>query len=417
MRTRPTYTLLLFLGRPGRARARGPLPGTRPLGSRSRPRRASALGLRPPCAPWLTAQRGECARDDSSPGTGVSGTHLSPGCSLWKKERTWWQVASGGGGGGCACPGQSKLSSIATTKHAVRTVPAILLRGERGESGRVAAGAREVPGLGKPGSGPKELETCRYPAAAKVSSQLPGRWARAGTAWWLGAGRGWPYWGGARRDRAGRGEANRAARGRWWPRGQPAGAGLRELLGYRSVGIPQEPRERRTRSACGGSRPPSPAAGSPPLYTGRSGITTAEGLQARARWLASQQPSPLTGSERSSPASLLLPAAHWPTAEWAFPFRIFATSPSFLGVRGGPWPRYPPLPARSSSSLAPEPPKRSSSSAQNPPLFPALWGASLNSFSQRSSQTYPTNSHIQGSWGPLAERGWGSSHLPNLWIL
>lgn len=89
MRTRSTYTLLLFLGRPGRARARGPLPGTQPLGSRSRPRGASALGLRSPCAPWLTARRGECARDDSSPGTGVSGTHLSPGCSLWKKERTW----------------------------------------------------------------------------------------------------------------------------------------------------------------------------------------------------------------------------------------------------------------------------------------------------------------------------------------
>ena len=89
MRTRPTYTLLPFLGRPGRARARRPLPGARPLGSRSRPRGASALGLPPPCAPWLTAGRGERARDDSSPGTGVSGTHLSPGCSLWKKERTW----------------------------------------------------------------------------------------------------------------------------------------------------------------------------------------------------------------------------------------------------------------------------------------------------------------------------------------
>ena len=88
MRPRSTYTLLLFLGRPAGARVRGPLPGTQPLGSRSRPRGASALGLRPPCAPWLTTRHGERARDDSSPGTGVSGTHLSPGCSLWKKERT-----------------------------------------------------------------------------------------------------------------------------------------------------------------------------------------------------------------------------------------------------------------------------------------------------------------------------------------
>lgn len=39
-------------------------------------------------------------------------------------------MASGGGGGGCACPGESKLSSITTTKHAVRRVPAILLHRE-----------------------------------------------------------------------------------------------------------------------------------------------------------------------------------------------------------------------------------------------------------------------------------------------
>lgn len=193
-----------------------------------------------------------------------------------------------GGGGGCACPGQSKLSSIATTKHAVRTVPAILLRGERGERGRVAAGARAVPGLGKPGSGPEEQETCRYPAAAKVSSQLPGRWARAGTDRRLRAGRGCLGWGGARRDRAGRGgagpgEAVGAAGGRG-PRGEPpAGVGLRGRLGHRGTGTRRARRERRTRSACSGSQPPSPAARSPPLYTGRSGITTAEGLQARAR--------------------------------------------------------------------------------------------------------------------------------------
>lgn len=40
---------------------------------------------------------------------------------------------------------------------------------------------------------------------------------------------------------------------------------------------------------------------------------------------------PLTGSGRSSPASLLLPASHRPTA---FPFWLFASSSSFLGVGG-----------------------------------------------------------------------------------
>lgn len=144
-----------------------------------------------------------------------------------------------GGGGGCACPGQSKLSSIATTKHAVRTVPAILLRGERGERGRVAAGARAVPGLGKPGSGPEEQETCRYPAAAKVSSQLPGRWARAGTDRRLRAGRGCLGWGGARRDRAGRGGARGGCR-----RGRGAGAARRAACGRGAARTAGPPRHR-----------------------------------------------------------------------------------------------------------------------------------------------------------------------------
>lgn len=58
---------------------------------------------------------------------------------------------------------------------------------ERGEHERVARRAGAVPGLSKSGSGPAEQETSCYPAAAKVSSQLPGRWARAGTAWRRGA--------------------------------------------------------------------------------------------------------------------------------------------------------------------------------------------------------------------------------------
>lgn len=66
-----------------------------------------------------------------------------------------------------------------------------------------------VPGLSKSGSGLAEQETSRYPAAAKVSSQLPGRWARAGTAWRRRAARGGALW--AWRGGTGRGEASRAA--------------------------------------------------------------------------------------------------------------------------------------------------------------------------------------------------------------
>lgn len=73
----------------------------------------------------------------------------------------------------------------------------------------IRAGA--VPRLSKSGSGPAERETSRYTAAAKVSSQLPGRWARAGTAWRRRAARGGALW--AWRGGTGRGEESRAAWG------------------------------------------------------------------------------------------------------------------------------------------------------------------------------------------------------------
>lgn len=76
------------LGRPGGPRAQRPLPDAQGQGTRPRPRGARALGVQPPRALGVLARLGERVRD-SSPGTGVSGTHLSPGCSLWKKERTW----------------------------------------------------------------------------------------------------------------------------------------------------------------------------------------------------------------------------------------------------------------------------------------------------------------------------------------
>lgn len=188
-------------------------------------------------------------------------------------------MASGGGGGGCACPGQSKLSSITTTKHAVSTVPAILLGRERGERGRVVAETRAVPGRSKPGKmwSEKEQGTGRYPAAAKVSSQLPGCWARAGMVGREGgAGRSEEGLGGA-----GRGEANCTARGRL----RACGCGHRAAGNSRGAAARDRRRrgERRTQSAWDSSWQPSPAARSLPLYTRCSGTTTAEGLQAQAR--------------------------------------------------------------------------------------------------------------------------------------
>ena len=123
------------------------------------------------------------------------------------------------------------------------------------------------------------------PLPSRCKSFLAATWAlgEGGNGSAARGGAGLPGWGGASRDRVGRGEANCAAGGRRRPRGEAAGAGLRGLLGHRGAGTGQERRERRTRSACGGSWPRSPAAGSPPLYTESSGITTAEGLQARAR--------------------------------------------------------------------------------------------------------------------------------------
>lgn len=95
----------------------------------------------------------------------------------------------------------------------------------------------------------------------------------------------------ARRDGAGRGKASRAAWRTAWGR---VAAGLRDAgrgkelsweIGFTKVaGKPWwERRGKRIRSVCGGSRQSCPDTRSPLLYTGRSGITTAEGLQAQAR--------------------------------------------------------------------------------------------------------------------------------------
>lgn len=88
IRPRCTQTLLPSLRRPGRPRAQRALPGAK---DRAHDRGSAGLkcsGYRQHESPD-SAGCGERRRDSSSPGTGVSGTHLSPGCSLWKKERTW----------------------------------------------------------------------------------------------------------------------------------------------------------------------------------------------------------------------------------------------------------------------------------------------------------------------------------------
>lgn len=90
---------------------------------------------------------------------------------------------------------------------------------------------------------------------------------------------------------AGRGEASCAAWRTAWGR---VAAGLRDAgrgeelsreTGFTKVAVKpwRERRGKRIRSVCGGSRQSCPATRSLLLYTGRSGITTAEGLQAQAR--------------------------------------------------------------------------------------------------------------------------------------
>ena len=126
-------------------------------------------------------------------------------------------MASGGGGGGCACPGQSKLNSIATTKHAVSMDPAILLGGSEGSAGEwqrgreqsqdkaslaVAGGAGDVPLPSRC----KSFLAATWALGEGGNARLQGR----GGAVRGGAGRG-----GARGHPAGRGEANCAAKGRW----------------------------------------------------------------------------------------------------------------------------------------------------------------------------------------------------------
>lgn len=121
---------------------------------------------------------------------------------------------------------------------------------------------------------------------------------------YLGAGRGREQLGGAGRPGAepcGRGEEGRggarrgeASRAAWRTAWGRVAAGLRDAgrgeklsreTGFTKVaGKPwRERHEKRLRSLCGGSQQSCPATRSPLFYTGRSGITTAEGLQAQAR--------------------------------------------------------------------------------------------------------------------------------------
>lgn len=126
------------------------------------------------------------------------------------------------------------------------------------------------------------------PLPSRGKSFLAATWARGeggnGSAARAGRGR-----------RAGRGDGGPGGAGRGQARGQGGGgrraaASLR-VRGRGAAGPAGAPRrgdragaaERRAPSACGGSWRPSPAARSPPLYPGRSGITTAEGLRAPAR--------------------------------------------------------------------------------------------------------------------------------------
>lgn len=114
-------------------------------------------------------------------------------------------------------------------------------RGSRGarESGSGDESSPRTHGKPRKTWSEEERETCSYPAAAKVSSQLPGRWARAGMFSSAGgAGRGQPGRGGAGRGGTGRGGAGR---GQLRGLGETVSlrardAGPRGLLEHRNVG-------------------------------------------------------------------------------------------------------------------------------------------------------------------------------------
>lgn len=118
-----------------------------------------------------------------------------------------------GGGGGCACPRQPKPSSIATSKHAERTVPAILLLG----------GARRARESGnKSWSGPATQQVWQWPCRARdkplhsrCKSFLAATWAlgEGGNRLAAQGGPGRSLVGVARRDGAGRGEPRRLGDG------------------------------------------------------------------------------------------------------------------------------------------------------------------------------------------------------------
>lgn len=152
---------------------------------------------------------------------------------------------------------------------------------ERGERGRVAEGTRAVPGHGKPGSGRRSGRR----AATQPLQKFPRSYLGAGRGREHSApraGRGWMRRGGAGLGGTGQGGARPTAR--------PRGGGEPEGVCRRAEGTNGAPRcwdqwgrrETKTPSACDGSWQPGPAICSPPFYTGRSGTTTAEGLQARA---------------------------------------------------------------------------------------------------------------------------------------
>lgn len=275
----------------------------------------------------------------------------------------------------------------------------------------MAAGAREVPGLAS--SLAVALRSWRRAAtfAAKFPHSYLGA-GRGGNCLVARGGAGLTVLGQGEEGPGGAGAERTAARGRWWRVASLRAQGCRELLGYRSVGIPQEPRERRTRATCGGSWPPSPAAGSPPLYRALW-HNYCRGAAGSGALIGSQQPSPMTGSEKFPS---LTPPSRRSLAYSRVGFSFsFCNLSAFLGVRGGPGLSTPLSQPGPAHLWPPEPPKRSSSSAQNPPLLPAPLRASLNSFSQRSSQTYPQIVTFRAAGDRWRSEGGGrSSHLPHL---
>lgn len=139
-----------------------------------RPRRIPAAETRRRCPiSHPPGARRSQKRQAASPGTGLSGTHLAPGCSTWKAARTGRQAASPAG---WANPGAARSSRNSTDGGDAPPLPDIL-PGRPGAALRAAArqrGSADRSPAPSTGSGPAALPLAPAEPRPALIGSLPG---------------------------------------------------------------------------------------------------------------------------------------------------------------------------------------------------------------------------------------------------